>query len=65
VNQSVKATDIAVETSHPELLDTRLKRFITVHKMNTTPIREMEADTIIILAENGRVYDKDYIKRVL
>lgn len=66
LNQSVKADDIIVETLHPERIcpDIRSSK-INICPMGSTPLRECDADTIIIMVENDRIYPYDFIAKSL
>lgn len=60
--QSKRVSDIAVETSKPDLITTEDRRVVTVHKPDTTKLREGEADTLIIYAKNGEWYEYDFLE---
>lgn len=62
LSQSKRVSDIAVETTKPDQISQEDKRVVTVHKPETTKLRECEADTIVIYATNGEWYDYDFVE---
>lgn len=60
--QSVKVDDIAIETSKPGEISEQIRRVATVHKPDTTKLRETEIDTVVIFVENGKWYEYDFIE---
>lgn len=63
LKQNIRINDIAVETTKPDLINERLKKIVSIHKPDTTSLRETEADTIVLFLTDGHVYDHDYIER--
>lgn len=63
LSQSVRVNDIAVETNEPNLISEEDRLAVTVHKPDTTGVREIESDTIIIFVKNGEWYEYDFIER--
>ena len=59
LDQSIRLHDIAVETNNPQFID---KDYVSIHKPDTTWLREPDSDTIIIRIENGKEYSYDYIE---
>jgi hypothetical protein len=62
LSQSRRVSDIAVETSNPDLISLEDRRVVTVHKPDTTKLREWESDTIILYARNGDWYEYDFVE---
>ena len=62
LNQSVRLSDIAVETKNPKNIPDELKNVVTIHKLDTVKLRETESDTIIISVNNGTCYGNDYVE---
>ncbi len=65
LDQSVRVNDIAVETNRPDLVNDAFKRIVTVHSMDTVPIRELDANTVVIYLENGIEYPYDFVEKNL
>lgn len=63
LSQSKRVNDIGVESTAP--LPTGLDNIVTLHKPDTLFLREADANTIIILAQNGKWYDYDFIETEL
>ena len=63
LSQSIRANDIAIETTIP--VSDELKKVVSVHMPNTTRIREQDAMTKIIYVENEKWYPYDYIENQL
>jgi hypothetical protein len=63
LDQSVKVSDIAVETSRPEFIKDNIKKVISIHKPGTTKLRETESDTIVLFLNDGKIYDYDFVEK--
>lgn len=61
LDQSVRATDIAVQTLTPEKFK-HIKNFVTTHVPGTELISEGEADTVIIPVVN-KIYPYDFVEQ--
>lgn len=62
LSQSKRVSDIAVETTKPDQISQEDRRVVTVHKPETTKLRECEADTVVIYVINGEWYNYDFIE---
>jgi len=62
MNQSVGLHEIEVETVRPDRLTAESMKIITVHKPGTAPMRECDANTFVIYAENGKEYPFDFVE---
>ena len=62
LDQSVRAHDIAIEATTPQLVSDAIKPVVTIHKPNTVHIREQESNTIVIPVVNGVMYDYDFVE---
>lgn len=62
LSQSKRVSDIAVETTKPDLISNKDRQVVTVHKPETTKLRECESDTIVIYVKNGEWYEYDFIE---
>jgi hypothetical protein len=62
LNQSVRVSDIAIETDHPENITADMRRIVSLHPTGSTRWRESEADTIVFILQNGEIFDYDYIE---
>ena len=56
LDQSIRLHDIAVETNNPQFIDKDYLKVVSIHKPDTTWLREPDSDTIIIRIENGKEY---------
>ena len=65
LDQSIAVNDIAVETDHPELIDNAYKSIVTIHRPNTAPMREVDANTLVLILNNGSVYPYDFVESKL
>lgn len=64
LDQSVKVSEIAVETNFPERFQ-GLSKVVSFHKPGTIAFRENEADSIIMVLKNGKIFDYDFIENSL
>jgi len=62
LDQSRRVHDIAVETNTPYVISNELQSIVTVHKPQTTMIREPDNQTLILEIENGKIYPFGYIE---
>lgn len=63
LDQSVRVSDIAVETSRPDLITDDIKKIVSIHKPGTTKLRETESDTIVLFLNDGKIYDYDFVEK--
>lgn len=63
LDQSVRVSDIAVETARPDSINDDIKRIVSIHKPGTTKLRETESDTIVLFLNDGKIYDYDFVEK--
>jgi hypothetical protein len=63
--QSTRVNDIAIETRKPDSVPPEVRAVVTIHKPETTKLRETEEDTVVIFVENGKWYDYDFIEETV
>jgi hypothetical protein len=62
LDQSIRLHDIAVQTNTPQKIDQDLLRVVSIHRVGTELVREMERDTIVLELQNGKEYPFDYVE---
>ena len=62
LDQSIRLHDIAVQTDTPQKIDQDLLRVVSIHRVGTELVREMERDTIVLELQNGKEYPFDYVE---
>lgn len=62
LDQSKRVHDIAVETPTPYVIQNELQSIVTIHKPQTTMIRETDDKTLILQIENGKIYPYGFVE---
>lgn len=65
LDQSVRVHDIAIQTNHPDKINSEMADIATFHLPGSEYIREGEIDTVILHLENGVKYPYDAIENMV
>lgn len=60
--QTVRVDDIAVETATPNAISENVRQIVSVHKPDTTKLRETESSTIVLFIPNGDTYEPTFVQ---
>lgn len=60
--QTVRVDDIAVETATPNAISENVRQIVSVHKPDTTKLRETESSTIVLFITNGETYEPSFVQ---